>query len=538
MLLNPDLTALAWKRLPSGPRRTFHYSKERAKGMKTIKIYGGLVVCIFTGAAIVLLHGIVQIVIGVTGAFVLVGWLRFSLPVLEMAGKGAMFIFKHKMEMSEQAHQHWMDTLDMGLKEQVVRYAVTRGLNIEVAHNGTISASQPRRNVRVCEERHPVDAPQVEMSKQAALPGPLNECLNLSSAFRPHADTFLSQRGMIVGISGSGKSNTLATVHEEFGRLLVPFLLIDTENEYGSLCVPEYLPRGKRFDVSRVTQENAKEFGRYIIENHLQVILDVTSYEASEAAMVVVNTLAGLQGWEEELDNDDRLSFMVTLSEAGAWFPQSSNAIPYSKDAYTELQTAFFTNLVPRGRKRGLGLIFDLQRPAQVDKRLMQTSWKILHRQTEPRDIEVYKTIAGLEREEVIGLGNGEAYIYTSQVSGQRVQIRQRSSRHESNTPGLESIKRRQYRLSEPDEISEDFGMAESPRNGLNTVFRGFRIGQKDEVKDQLNGIPETTKEAIIGLYNAGRKRTEIQSDMGLNGDEYWMIKTVCDECDREARSA
>jgi hypothetical protein len=502
--------------------------------MKTIRIYGGLVVGVFTVAAILMFHGLVQIVVGVTGAFVLVGWLRFSLPVFGGAYNATMGIFKHKLEVSQQAHQQWLSTVDIGLKERVTRYAMQNHLDIELAQNGSIITSHPKREVKVFEDRRQIEAPQ----RPLLLTGPSTECLNLSPHFQPHADTILSQRGMVVGISGSGKSNTLATLHEELGRLLVPFLLIDTENEYGSLCAPEYLPRGKRFDVSQVSQGNARDFGHYIIENHLQVVLDVTSYEASEAAMVVVNTLAGLQEWEEDLDNDDRLSFMVTLSEAGAWFPQSSNATPYSKEAYTELQTAFFTNLVPRGRKRGLGLVFDLQRPAQVDKRLMQTSWKILHRQTEPRDIEVYKTIAGLEREDVIGLGDGEAYIFSAQVTGQRVQIRRRNSRHESNTPGLDSIRRRQYRLSDPNEISGNFGMDESPRNGSSPTFRVFRNDVADESATPSDGIPETTKEAIVGLYNAGRKRTEIQSDMGLHGDEYWMIKTVCDECDRETRSA
>lgn len=505
--------------------------------MKTIRIYGGLVVGIFTVAAVIMFHGLIQVVVGTAGAFVLVGWLRFALPLFGGLYNGTMGIVKQKMAVNEQQHQQWMDTIDIGLKEQVVQYAMQCGLDIEMAHNGTIAASQPRRSqVRIFEDRRSLPDMQPRLELPPA--GSANECLNLSPGFQPHADTILSQRGMVVGISGSGKSNTLATIHEEFGRLLVPFLLIDTENEYGSLCTPQYLPRGKRFDIAQVSQGNAKSFGRYIIENQLQAVLDVTSYEASEAAMVVVNALAGLQEWEEELSNDDRVSFMVTLSEAGAWFPQSSNAIPYSREAYTELQTMFFTNLVPRGRKRGLGLIFDLQRPAQVDKRLMQTSWKILHRQTEPRDIEVYKTIAGLEREEVIGLGDGEAYIYTPHVSGQRVQIRRRNSRHESNTPGLESIRRRQYRLSELDEISDDFEMDESPRNGSNPMFRGFRRKNTDDLENTPNRIPETTKEAIVGLYTAGRKRTEIQADMGLHGDEYWMIKTVCDEYDREVRNA
>lgn len=507
--------------------------------MKTVKWYGALIVALFTVAILWIYRDHLPIIgavfIGVAGAFVVVGWFRFAAPLLAGMYRGAMGIAKHTMDEREQSHRQRIETEDQDLKRLVVQYAVTRNLEIEMSTGGTIHARAPR--VQIVEDRPALPMPQ----QPALIAGPENECLNLSPDFRPHADTILSQRGMIVGISGSGKSNSMATLHEELGRLLVPFLLIDTENEYGSLCNSPYLPRGQRFDSSQVVPENAKDFGWNVIENHMQIVLDVSSYNPDDAAMVVVNTLAGLQEWEEEFENEDRVSFMVTLSEAGAWFPQSSKAVPYSDKAYNELQTSFFTNLVPRGRKRGLGLVFDLQRPAQVDKRLMQTSWKILHRQTESPDVALYKTLAGLERDEVISLGDGEAYVFSSQVSKHRVQIRRRYTQHEANTPGLASIKRRQYNLPEAESFGRNFDIPETPRNDFDRRVRPFRTVSEintDELRNRQKGIPEGTKRAILDLYQSGKKRIDIQSALNLNGDEYWMIKQVCDEHDRQARRA
>jgi hypothetical protein len=73
------------------------------------------------------------------------------------------------------------------------------------------------------------ERPQIEQAK------PVNEYLNISEDYQPHADEFLSGRKLIVGVAGSGKSNSTASVCEELGRLDVPMVLADTENEYESL---------------------------------------------------------------------------------------------------------------------------------------------------------------------------------------------------------------------------------------------------------------------------------------------------------------
>jgi len=51
---------------------------------------------------------------------------------------------------------------------------------------------------------------------------------------------------------------------------------------------------------------------------------------------------------------------------------------------------------------------------------------------------------------------------------------------------------------------------------------------------NRRDGIPDTVKNAIVDLYNKGHRRTAIQNTLDLNGDEYWMVKAVCDEYDRE----
>ncbi len=48
--------------------------------------------------------------------------------------------------------------------------------------------------------------------------------------------------------------------------------------------------------------------------------------------------------------------------------------------------------------------------------------------------------------------------------------------------------------------------------------------------------VPETTQTAILDLYRSGTKRKDIQDLLDLNGDEYWMVKAVCDAYDRSAQ--
>lgn len=369
---------------------------------------------------------------------------------------------------------------------------------------------------------------------------PRSEYLHISDDHQPHADIVLSGRGLIVGISGSGKSNTTATLCEELGRLGVPMVLADTENEYQSLCDPRWLPNGVlagRTGQYSVAVENASQFGRYILEQRLQVVLNLHSYELDEAAEVMVNLIAGLRGWEEERANEYRIPCEFLLEEATTWLPQNVSESPlHGSETFNKLQGAFFNDMVRKGRKRGLGLAVICQKIAEIDKRALQSDWKLLHRQTEINDLKRYAQM-GIDNEETLSLQNGEGYLFTSEVSKLRIQIRRRHSSHGANTPGLKNLQSyQQSRNSLENQQANgeiwrnDFVPLVEPSENISRFFEAPR-------KTVGKAVPETTKNAILGLYREGTKRTDIQGLLNLNGDEYWMVKAVCDEYDRERSS-
>ena len=338
------------------------------------------------------------------------------------------------------------------------------------------------------------DIPQIES------PGPRDEYLNISVDYQPHADEFLSGRKLIAGISGSGKSNSVADVCEELGRLGVPMVLADTENEYQALGSKLYLPNHMLAGRSQVVPDNAEQFGHYILDNHKQVILDLTDYDdMEEAAWVMVNIIKGMRAWQEKFANELRIPSEFLLEEAPTWLPQNVGESPLKgTEVWQPLQDAFFNNLVRKGRKRGLGVTVICQRVAEIDKRALQSDVKILHRQTEINDLKKYKEM-GVSNDEAVSLQNGEAYYFSSNVSKMLIQMRLRNSPHGANTPGLKALQAHSIRGHlgtdgtlgiEPIET----GLWESPRTATTSVLDGGEIISADfdtglSVKP-LNGLP------------------------------------------------
>ena len=108
-------------------------------------------------------------------------------------------------------------------------------------------------------------------------------------------------------------------------------VLADTENEYQSLCDPRFLPNGilaGRVGQCSVTVENAAQFGRYVLEQRLQVVLNLHSYELDEAAEIMVNLIAGLRGWKRNEPTSSAFPCEFLLKEATTWLPQNVNREP------------------------------------------------------------------------------------------------------------------------------------------------------------------------------------------------------------------
>ncbi len=364
--------------------------------------------------------------------------------------------------------------------------------------------------------------------------------MHLSDDYALPANDFLSGRKLFVGTSGSGKSNSVGAYGEELGQLGVPFVLADTEDEYQPLCNPKWLKNGILAGLdcaNSVTVENAAQFGAYVLTHRLQVILNLQSYEFEEAAKVLIGIISGMREWQEALPNEKRIPSDFILEEAVTWLPQYIRESPlHGTETLAQLQGTFFNDMVRKGRKRGLGLTLVCQKIAELDNRAMQSDGKLLHRQTEEADLDRYKKM-GITREETLSLQNGECFLYTGRVSKMRIQIRRRNSPHGANTPGIEALFAQRNDAEMPSEMSRNFAPRRSDfEQGQKPFQNGFSEtseAAQSTVDRGIGNVPEEMKKAILGLYREGFKRTDIQSHLGLNGDEYWMIKAVCNEYDR-----
>src|SRR5260221_5305718 len=107
----------------------------------------------------------------------------------------------------------------------------------------------------------------------------------------------------IFGVRRFGKSNCLAVIIEALAPYELPILLCDTKDEYAGLINRQYLPHGYmagapgasanipedvRFNYVAVDLEHAFEFGKAIMDGHLQVVLNLKSYESDDQAARVM----------------------------------------------------------------------------------------------------------------------------------------------------------------------------------------------------------------------------------------------------------
>lgn len=293
----------------------------------------------------------------------------------------------------------------------------------------------------------------------------------------PHADRILSGRKAIFGVSDAGKSNNIAVICEELGRfgllspdLCIPIVYFDSEDEARGLCSKRYFRNPCWMDAQTLTVQNAFEFAQRVMNERLQVVVNLQSYEDVDAALVMFSLIRGIQYWEEALPNDDRIPCEVILDEAAVWLPQNSSESSLSKAMVEDpegqpdgegnippvsvlslLHRIFFSMVVRRGRKRGIGFTLATQRIAEIDKRALQANYLILMRQTMTADFAVYKKY-GIEANEAAALKPGQAYVFSSQEVKSLHQFRRRQSPSGAKTPGLGNLRKA---IKHPIEIEE-----------------------------------------------------------------------------------
>jgi DNA helicase HerA-like ATPase len=249
------------------------------------------------------------------------------------------------------------------------------------------------------------------------------------------AADLIGQSIAILGIKGSGKSNTAAVLMEELLAAGIPVCIVDIAGEYHTLkddynhlaVIGRSITTRPDFDLN---QGNVEQLAEKIYTNGLSVVIDLSGYQADIRPEIL--NLFFRKVWE--LAARLRIPQVTFLEEAHNWIPQRKQT------AASEV----FIDIAAEGRKRGLSLIMIGQRSARIQKdTLTQADISFLHRVRHPTDINIYRHMIPRPprwvRDTVFSLKTGEVLA----LVGDRVlraQIRERKTRHVGATPTVQNI--------------------------------------------------------------------------------------------------
>ena len=216
---------------------------------------------------------------------------------------------------------------------------------------------------------------------------------HISDDIQLKLDDVIGRLIAILGIRGSGKTNTSAVILEELLKYNMPLTIVDIDGEYWGLKEKyEILAVGKSENVDvKIEVEHAEYVAEVSISKNVPVILDVSGYLNEKIYKLLFKYFKRI--WY--LAGKFRKPYMIILEEAHEFIPQGIK---------TDLKEVI-TRIALRGRKRGLGAVIISQRSAKVEKDVLsQAEILFLHKVVHPADLKVYKEILPLPSKDVVDM--------------------------------------------------------------------------------------------------------------------------------------
>lgn len=253
--------------------------------------------------------------------------------------------------------------------------------------------------------------------------------LDVDNKVNIQSEALIGVSAAILGITGSGKSNTAAVLIEESLTNGLPMTIVDIEGEHWGLKERfEILVagRGEHVDVE-VGLEKAEQLVELSVRQRLSVILDLGEFSLDEQFDFLVAYLTRL--WE--VCSSLKQPYQVVVEEAHEFVPQGG------RTPVKEILIRIFK----RGRKRGLSCVLVSQRSQKVDKEVLtQARLFFLHRVIHPVDLRVCQDLIPLPARQVdqmiTSLSSGQAAVlFENKLTV--AQIRLRSTFHAGATPSL-----------------------------------------------------------------------------------------------------
>lgn len=289
----------------------------------------------------------------------------------------------------------------------------------------------------------------------------------------------------IMGIRGSGKSNTAGVIFEELLKHNYPLTVVDIDGEYFGLK-EEYellvIGEGKNVDIT-IEPEDAPQVAEISLTQSIPVILDLSGYLKEDQHKMLEHYFTALWNLAGKL----RKPYMIGIEESHEFIPQGK------KNQLKEI----ITRLSLRGRKRGLGAVIISQRSAKVEKDVLtQAGMLFLHRVVHEADMKVYNDLLpwkkGEVREKVSQLDTGHC-IFLDEKSTKQIYVRERSTFHAGFTPSLDTVETPQLK-----QVGESIidAIEEAKKKGQRKKSKVDQLEEQvQELKGELSEKTEKVKE-------------------------------------------
>lgn len=217
-------------------------------------------------------------------------------------------------------------------------------------------------------------------------------------------EELLSTRLLVQGNSGSGKSHLLRRILEQSAGL-VQQAIIDPEGDFGSFA--------ERYghvvvDAARSAGELQK-IAQRIRQHRASVILDLEGLDADDQMLCAASFLNGLF----DADRDHWYPMLIAVDEAQLFAPAVGGEM---SDEARRASLGAMTNLMCRGRKRGLAGIIATQRLAKLAKNVAAEASNFLMGRTF-LDIDMARAA------DLLGMERRQAEAFRDLASGQFVAL-------------------------------------------------------------------------------------------------------------------
>lgn len=256
-------------------------------------------------------------------------------------------------------------------------------------------------------------------------------------------DDAVTRRIGILGVTGSGKTNTAKALMEGFVKARLPIVYIDPLGALWGIRssadgkgkgYPVIILGGDHGDAALEATGGAA-VADFVNEENQPVILDLSSFESKNDRLRFVGDFSRRIFYVRKNE-----PLHIVLDECSEYAPQR----PMHEDIKT---LAAIENLMTRGRIKGLGLTVISQRAARINKNVLdQVECLIVHRQVSPRDraavlawAEGYGSTEQWKEMDshIASLKTGEAYVWSPEWIGlyERVQMKLGDTFDSSATP-------------------------------------------------------------------------------------------------------